>query len=297
MEKREIIILGAGGMLAEAWRVAADEWLRGRSESARFLSRAECDICDEASAARVIGQGVGVVINCAGFTDVDGAEEREAEAMRVNGEAPGLLAKRCAAVGALLVHYSTDYVFDGLASEPYRVEAPRSPMSAYGRSKSVGEERIEASGAEHMIIRTSWLYAARGKNFVTTIAKLCSERESLRVVSDQVGRPTCTTELARTTARLIDAKARGIWHACDAESCSWHEFARAIGERVNPRCKIEPCSTEEFPRPARRPAYSVLETSRTDEKVGAAPVWRESLARTLEQMETDAAHAVRPAGR
>lgn len=266
-------------MLGSCWRRSLEQ-----SEDAppRTPSLAECDFTRPETFAAAIGDDVGLVINAAAYTDVDGAESDEATATRTNGDGVGALAERCREVGATLVHYSTDYVFDGAATEPYRVDEPRCPINAYGRSKAVGEERLEQSGADYLLIRTSWLYAPHGKNFVRTIARACLERPSLRVVDDQRGRPTSAEQLVSTTRRLLAAERRGVFHACDDGECTWFEFARAIVERINPECAVDPCSSAEFPRPAKRPAYSVLDLSKTIEAIGPLLHWRDALRATLD---------------
>lgn len=277
-------MLGANSMLARAIRArfeSADSAFH--AAGARFLGRAECDITDASSVARAITPGVSLVVNCAAYTNVDLAETEERAACAVNGAGVGLLADRCARVGATLVHYSTDYVFPGDATEPYAIDAPRAPIGAYGRSKLEGELALERSGADWLCLRTSWLYAPWGKNFVLTIAKLARERPSLRVVNDQRGRPTSCETLAWITERLLVAGERGMRHACDGGECTWFDLATDIAARVNPACVVEPCSTAEFPRPARRPAYSVLDLSQTERITGPLPHWRHALTRTLER--------------
>ncbi len=277
-----IVVTGAGGMLGREWRARAEREGWG---GVRLLDRAGCDVADSASVERAVARGTRVVINCAAWTDVDGAEAHEAEATRINGEAVGVLAARCREVGATLVHYSTDYVFDGAARrEPYRVDEARRPINAYGRSKAAGEEALERSGAEHLLLRTSWLYASHGKNFVRTIAKAARERESLRVVNDQRGRPTCCATLVELTVRLVEAGARGTLHACDDGEATWFDLACAVAARVNPKCRVEPCASAEFPRPAKRPSYSVLDLEPTRALAGEIPDWRASLDRTLDAM-------------
>lgn len=274
-----IIILGGDGMLATAWADAL-----GSEGGAACLPREACDITSEASVRSAISDGTRLVVNCAAWTDVDGAEAHEAEAERVNGAGPGIVAARCAEVGAVMVHYSTDYVFPGTASAPYPVDHRIEPINAYGRTKAHGEAAVAASGCAYLIVRASWLYAAHGKNFARTIARLCRERESLRVVEDQVGRPSSCDQLVRTTRGLLEAGARGIFHAADSGQCSWHEFAREIAGRVNPACRVDPCTSAEFPRPALRPGYSVLDLSATERIVGRIPDWRESLDAVLTRM-------------
>jgi len=155
------------------------------------------------------------------------------------------------------------------------------PLGAYGRSKAVGEELLEASGADYLLLRTSWLYAAHGKNFARTIARLARERDHLRVVNDQRGRPTSTTTLVRITRELLGAGARRTLHACDGGECSWFDFAGAIAGAINPACRVNPCTSDAFPRPAPRPAYSVLDLAPTEAIIGHIPDWRTALAPVL----------------
>lgn len=271
------VITGAGGMLGRAWtRLCAEE---GRPAVA--LARGEMDLTRPADIDRAVGADVEVVVNCAAFTDVDGAEAEERAATAVNGEGVGRLARRCAEVGALLVHYSTDYVFDGEASEPYPVDAPTRPVNAYGRSKLAGEEAIRAAGGPSLVVRTSWLYAPWGKNFVLTMARLATERDELRVVNDQRGRPTSAVRLARSTLELARAGARGTFHLCDGGDCTWFDLASEVAWRVRPACRVLPCSTAEFPRPAPRPRYSVLDTRDAEAIVGPPAPWTESVAVAL----------------
>lgn len=284
----DTLLFGADGMLGRSWR----QWSEtARERQVDFFGLETCDICDADAVERTISPGTRTVINCAAYTNVDGAEAEESTATVVNGTAVGILAARCREVGATLVHYSTDYVFDGLATSPYGVAEERRPMNAYGRSKAVGEELLEASGCDFLLLRTSWLYAAHGNNFVRTIAKLAGERESLRVVNDQVGRPTCADQLVMTTMAMLRAGARGVHHATDAGQCSWHEFATAIAARTNPMCRVDPCTSAEFPRPAKRPAYSVLDIGQTERLAGPLPHWRTTLEQTLNRLLTTAASA------
>ncbi|MBX3352691.1 MAG: dTDP-4-dehydrorhamnose reductase [Phycisphaeraceae bacterium] len=280
----DILFLGADAMLARAFRERVE---RGespcREAQTRFLARAECDITSADSVERAIGPATTLVVNCAAYTNVDAAETDEAAATLVNGVGVGLLARRCAQVGATLAHFSTDYVFPGDASLPYAIDATRAPIGAYGRSKLAGERELERSAADWLCLRTSWLYAPWGKNFVLTIAKLAREKSSLRVVNDQRGRPTSCETLAWITERLLEHGSRGMRHATDGGECTWFEFASDIAARVNPACVVEPCSSAEFPRPARRPAYSVLDLAETEAVTGAIPHWRVALSRTLER--------------
>jgi dTDP-4-dehydrorhamnose reductase len=282
-----IVVLGAGGMLGRAWC----ELLNERDVRYRALGRGECDISDADSIRRAIG-GSSIVVNCAAYTDVDGAEAHEDEATRINGVAVGLLGEACAEAGARLVHYSTDYVFNGerggdlTSAPPYRCDEPRDPVNAYGRSKAAGELLLEPmidSGAlDALIVRTSWVYAPWGKNFVLTIAKLAAERDELTVVNDQHGRPTSARGLAETTLRLLEEQAApGIWHATDGGRCTWFDFAAAIAAMTGSGCVVRPCGSEQFPRPAKRPAFSVLDLSATEDAIGPMRPWDEHLQDVL----------------
>jgi dTDP-4-dehydrorhamnose reductase len=276
-----ILIIGDRGMLGRAFR----ELLARRTRSFEGHDLPRVDAAEPAQIANLLRQPWSALVNCAAFTNVDGAEENEAAAMRGNAIAPQVLAAHCAAAGIPLVHFSTDYVFDGKARAPYRVDAPLDPLGAYGRTKAAGEQAIRQSGARHLIARTSWLYAPWGNNFVRTMARLTRERPSLRVVDDQRGRPTSAEHLAATTLALLEHGAEGTFHVTDGGECTWYEFARAIAERLGHPCTISPCTTAEFPRPAPRPAYSVLDLGKTEALLGPMPHWRTNLADVLARLE------------
>jgi dTDP-4-dehydrorhamnose reductase len=286
-----VFLLGARGMLGRAFA----EELGRRQIVFAAPRREQLDLSRPETIDGAIPPETRLVINCAGWTDVDGAETHEEEATIVNAIGPGQLATRCAEIDATLVHFSTDYVFDGAASEPYPVDHEPAPVSAYGRSKAAGEQAVVAAGGRGLLIRTSWLYAPWGKNFVRTIARLAQEREELQVVSDQVGRPTSAEGLARSTLGLLEAGAEGVHHACDGGQCSWHEFAGAIVEGMALSCRVEPCTTAEFlarqahsGRPvAPRPVWSVLDLSKTEAVVGVIPEWRQRLADVLPRLEPE----------
>ncbi|MEO1237870.1 MAG: dTDP-4-dehydrorhamnose reductase, partial [Planctomycetota bacterium] len=251
------VIVGAAGMLGRAWRKLLD----ARGESCVGLDRPEIDITDAASVAAAIPPGTRVVVNCAAYTDVDACETHEADAHRVNADGPARLAERCAAVDAVLVHYSTDYVFAGDADTPYPVDAPIAPASAYGRTKAAGEAAIRDTGCRHLIVRTSWLYAPWGNNFVRTMLKLTAERNALNVVNDQRGRPTSAQHLAAVSKQLLDAEAEGTYHVTDGGECTWHGFTAEIARRAGPphdRCDVRPSTTAAFPSPPPQPADSDL---------------------------------------
>lgn len=278
---RGVLLIGRSGMLARAWIELLDREGIAHTD----VDIPEFDLTKPASIAQHVTPAYKVVLNCAAYTDVDGCETKEPLATAINGSGVGDLAARCKEVGALLVHYSTDYVFEGNANKPYATDAPRKPIGAYGRSKAVGEERIEQSGCDYLIVRTSWLYAPWAKNFVRTIAKLASEKPMLKVVSDQRGRPTSAEHLAAATLQLLKKNTRGVYHVTDGGECSWHGFAVEIAKLAGAACKVEPCTTAEFPRPARRPAYSVLDLSKTEALVGAMPTWQNNLASVMNRLE------------
>ncbi|QNU14393.1 dTDP-4-dehydrorhamnose reductase [Thermomonas sp. XSG] len=232
-----------------------------------------------------------VVVNAVAHTAVDRAESEPDAAFRVNALAPAAIAQACAATGALLLHYSTDYVFDGSASRPYREDDVTAPLGVYGASKLAGEEAVRASGARHAILRTAWVYAAHGKNFLHTMLRLASERDELRVVADQIGAPTPAAWIADASARIVahGVPASGTWHLVAAGETSWHGFAEAIIDEalaaglLARRPRVLPITTADYPTPARRPAYSVLDTTRLRRDFGiAAPEWRDGLHAVIE---------------
>lgn len=271
------LILGAGGMLGRALR----ELIARRGE--RFVARdlPEFDLTDPAQVREALREPFDAVLNCAAYTNVDGAESDEAAATRANGHGVQVLATACAERGVPVVHYSTDYVFAGDATRPYRVDEPHAPLNAYGRSKAVGERALWEAQGPHLLLRTSWLYAPWGNNFVRTIYKASRERDELRVVNDQRGRPTSAEHLARVTLALLEKHARGTFHVTDGGECTWFELAREVAAQVAPSCRIVPCTTAEHPRPAKRPAYSVLDLRETEARIGPMPDWRENVASVL----------------
>ncbi len=278
-----LLLIGAKGMLGRAWCAL----LTGQSIPFDAVDVDECDITDSHAVAKWIAPGRRMVINCAAYTNVDAAETDEAAAELINAAGPANLAASCRDRGTLLVHYSTDYVFNGRADTPYRTDATRQPLGAYGRTKARGEQAIEQSGCEHLIVRTSWLYAPWGKNFVTTMVSLTTERDALRVVDDQKGRPTSAEHLAATTWKLIEQTGRGIYHVTDGGECTWYDLTCRIAELTGAGCRINPCTTAEFPRPAPRPAYSVLDLSKTEQLLGPMPTWQDNLAAVISRMKDE----------
>jgi dTDP-4-dehydrorhamnose reductase len=275
-----VLVVGRG-MLGRAF----EQDLSGGPEPVDVFDLDRLDIRDSAQVARAIQPGRRLVINCAGWTDVDGAEANEQAAFALNAGAVARLAAECREAGATLVHFSTDYVFDGKATSPYLTDLPRSPVNAYGRSKAAGEAALEASGCDYLLIRTSWMYAPWGKNFVRTIAAAAACRPVLRVVDDQRGRPTSAEHLATVTRRLLAAGARGTWHATDGGECSWHEFAAEIALQVGAGATVEACPSSELSRPAQRPSYSTLDLEATESLLGAMPSWRRNLRSVLDRIE------------
>jgi dTDP-4-dehydrorhamnose reductase len=265
----------------------------------RAHDRSTLDLADTASlAARVREARPQVIVNAAAYTAVDQAETDEARAHLVNGEAPGILGEEARRAGAVLLHFSTDYVFDGSKAGPYVEDDPTAPLNAYGRSKLAGERSIAASGCDHVILRTSWVYGPHGKNFMLTMLRLAATREELRIVDDQRGAPTSSLQLAALTRELLAPRGsleanslerlrsgRGTYHATAAGETTWFGFAQAIFETATGlprRPRLVPIASSEYPTPARRPANSVLSNERLARAFGARiPPWREGLAQSL----------------
>jgi dTDP-4-dehydrorhamnose reductase len=276
------LITGGGGMLGVDLR---DELL-AHDFSFHSLSRSDLDITDSRAASSAIEEmRPEVIVNCAAYTRVDDAETNEHTANAINGSSVEFLAAAANNIGALLVQLSTDFVFDGSKDAPYEVNDTASPLSAYGRSKQLGE--IAATHAkDHLIIRTSWLFGVHGPNFVEAIRnQIRKGTDPLRVVADQRGRPTYTPHLARAILRLARLpEARGVVHYADEPECTWFDFAQAIVEETGATTTVKPVSTADFPRPARRPAYSVLSTERYERLTGVkSDSWREGLREYLER--------------
>ena len=249
------------------------------------LDRAALDLSDpDAIRAALRAHAPDLVVNAAAYTDVDRAETDRERAFAVNAMAPGVLAEHARAAGTLLVHWSTDYVFDGDQRTPYGESAIPRPLNAYGASKLAGEAAIRDSGAAALIFRTSWVYGLRGRNFLLTIRRLAATRDELRIVADQAGTPNWCRELARVTATLIACglpylrERCGLYHLSARGATTWFDFARAIVGDV-PRPRVVPITTAEYPTPARRPVYGVLDSALFERTFGLAlPDWRRSLA-------------------
>jgi dTDP-4-dehydrorhamnose reductase len=280
-----ILVTGAEGMLGRAvlGRLTADHQIVG-------VDLADGDLTDPAVAPRLVAEARAEwVVHCAAWTDVDGAETARQQAMSANADATGHLAGACAAEGAGLSFISTDYVFDGRGDRGgYDEDAPRDPINHYGLTKARGEEIVAALPGAWHIVRTSWLFGDGRVNFVKTIRRLLGERETLAVVDDQRGCPTYAEDLADVLGFLVSSRKRGIFHGTNAGSCTWYEFAREIARRSghDPQ-RIRPCRSEEFRRPAPRPACSVLRSQRL-EAVGCPPrpPWQDALGRYLELLDS-----------
>jgi dTDP-4-dehydrorhamnose reductase len=298
----KLLLLGANGQVGFELRrsLAPLGDVVAATRDGRLSDGGACEVADfdePASLAKLVDRiAPDAVVNAAAWTAVDLAEAERDAAFRANAEAPRVLAEACARRGARLVHYSTDYVFDGRGTRPYREDDKTSPLGAYGASKFAGEDAIRASGADHAILRTAWVYAPRGRNFLLTMLRLGAQRERLRVVADQVGTPTCAALIADTTAQVIahPSRASGTWHLTAGGQTSWHGFAEAILAGAVERGllphapEVEAISTADYPTPAARPAYSVLDTTRLQRDFGIVlPDWREGLARALDVLERD----------
>lgn len=251
-------------------------------------SRDTLDIGDAGAVASALRDlRPSIVINAAAYTAVDRAETQREQAYAINAVAPGVLATEAKRAGALLVHYSTDYVFDGRSRVPYSEDSPVCPLSVYGASKLEGERRIAASGAQALVFRTSWVYGLRGANFLLTIRRLAAERDVLRIVDDQVGVPNWSRALARATRRVLElgrevlAERAGLYHLSCGGEATWFRFAQAV-LRDTPRASVLPIATADYPTPARRPAYGVLDTTKFRRTFGfGLPDWRAALDECL----------------
>src|SRR5581483_7850536 len=255
--------------------------LVARADDAVALSRAELDITERSAVQAAVREvAPDVVINCAAYTNVDGAENASLDALAVNGSGAGNVARAAAAAGAWTVHISSDYVFDGSKRQPYTESDVTAPVSQYGITKLAGERAgAELAPDSHTIVRSSWLFGIGGPCFPATILRLASERDSLSVVDDQVGCPTYTGHLADALLRVAQDLVPGLLHVAGGGQCSWYEFAREIVEGARLSCEVRPSRTEDLARPAPRPAYSVLRSERGAPEL---PHWRDGLSDYLD---------------
>jgi dTDP-4-dehydrorhamnose reductase len=285
-----VVVIGKAGQLALA--LARLGQIAGRPVVC--AGRPEMDLTRRGALAQALAvQEPALVINASAYTSVDKAESERGQAFAVNAEGVGALAKICAKQGVPLIHVSTDYVFDGRSRKPYREDAPIAPLGAYGASKAEGERLLRESHERHIIVRTAWVYSEHGANFLKTMLRLAAEREVVRVVNDQRGTPTYAGDLAWALATMAKAvlgaettAAWGTYHFTNAGETTWHGFAqetfRLAAARGLKVPRLEPIATSEYPTPARRPAYSVLDTSKVRTVFGLDPPdWREALSRCL----------------
>lgn len=285
----KVVITGAGGQLGQALQASAPSGC-----VLVPLDRTALDIGDEAAVADMIArEAPALVINAAAYTAVDKAENDVETATRINGEAPGHLARAARLAGARFIHVSTDFVFDGTAGTPYKPDDATAPLGVYGATKRAGEEAALAGHANALIVRTAWVYGDTGHNFVRTMLRLMAERDEVRVVADQIGTPTYAAGLAAALWTLDEAGASGIHHWTDSGAASWYDFAVAIQEEalalglLDRAVPVLPIATSDFPTPVRRPSYSILDKSAAIALVGApAPHWRVHLRDMLGVIKT-----------
>jgi dTDP-4-dehydrorhamnose reductase len=282
----KILVTGAGGMLGNDVILAAGN----AGHDVVGFGHTELDIADSAAVgSKFEAERPDVVINCAAYTDVDGAEKAEDQALAVNGTGAGNVAAAAATVDASVLYVSSDYVFDGAKGEPYVEGDQPAPLSAYGRTKLAGEESTAGANPRHFVVRSSWLFGIGGGNFVETMLRLAADHGEVLVVRDQVGSPTYTWHLASGMVRLIEGLEYGIHHMAAAGTCSWYDFAREIFEQANVECKVMSGTTEMLGRPAPRPPYSALASQRQHAIV--LPAWQDGLAAYIAQRQSDAVTA------
>ena len=278
----KLLVTGAAGMLGRDVMLAAGN----AGHDVVGYGRAELDVTNAAALEKKFDlERPDVVINCAAWTDVDGAEESEQAAFAVNGTGAGNVAAAAARMGASVVYVSSDYVFDGAKGAPYVESDQPAPLSAYGRTKLAGEEASTAANKRHFVVRSSWLFGIGGSNFVETMLRLASTQNEVLVVRDQVGSPTYTWHLAYGIVRLIEGIEFGIHHMAAAGACSWYDFAREIFEQAKVECRVLSATTEMLGRPAPRPAYSALTSQR--QHAIELPSWQDGLSAYLSQRSTE----------
>ena len=286
MTRRAILLVGSAGQLG----IELARALPAHGEVVA-LDRAALDLADaDAVIAAVRGVRPQFIVNAAAYTAVDRAESEPAQVEAINARAPGILAEEARRCAAVLIHYSTDYVFDGETSAPYDEQSAPNPINAYGRSKLAGERAVTAAGGASLVLRTSWVYGLRGQNFLTTMLRLGGEREELRIVADQIGTPNWTRSLADATALLVGrgaselAERAGIYHLSGSGSTSWFDFARAIFDGAA-RPRVVPITTAEYPTAARRPRRSVLASGKFADAFGfSLPLWGEMLRACMAEL-------------
>jgi dTDP-4-dehydrorhamnose reductase len=286
-----LLVLGAGGQIGRAL-------IERAGAAARGVEEAVCDICDAASVARALSApALSAVVNCAGYTAVDRAESERARAFAVNADGAGIVASAAAARGMPIIHLSTDYVFAGTKTGPYREDDLFAPPNVYGASKAAGDAAVAAANPAHLILRVSWVFGVHGANFVKTMLRLGRERPELRVVDDQIGGPTEARDIGDAILAMADACRRpgfsawGTYHFTGAPSTSWYQFAQAIFARAGgPAPRLISITSREYPLPAQRPLNSMLDCSRIREVFGLGqPDWRIALSRVIGELREAAA--------
>ncbi|MBO5902114.1 MAG: dTDP-4-dehydrorhamnose reductase [Alistipes sp.] len=290
-----ILVTGANGQLGSELRHVArssyDSYIFTDVVMTEGVATTYLDITDRKAVRTFVTENdINIIINCAAYTNVDRAEEDKDRAMLLNATAPENLAQAMKEVEGLLIHISTDYVFGGDGDKPYTEEQPTAPKSVYGSTKLRGEEAIMSVGCRHVIIRTAWLYSTYGNNFLKTMLRLTSERESISVVNDQIGTPTYAADLADTIVAIIEGgkaeRNEGIYHFSNEGVCSWYDFAREIAHVAgNTHCEICPCLSSEYPSKVTRPAYSVLDKSKIRQTFNITiPYWTDSVERCINKL-------------
>ena len=292
-----ILVTGANGQLGNEMRIVS----KGSSDLYIFTDVEELDITSRDAVMDFVKENdIKVVVNCAAYTNVDKAEDDEATAELINAQAVGYLAEACKANDATLIHISTDYVFGGNDGNMPRTEdEPVNPTGAYGRTKLHGEQAIQKAGCNYLIIRTAWLYSEFGNNFVKTMRRLTSERDTLNVVFDQIGTPTYALDLANAIMKFIEilkkennyqlstvnTQLSGVYHFSNEGVISWYDFAKEICELSGNTCDIQPCHSDEFPSKVRRPSYSVLDKTKIKNRLNITiPHWKESLKKCINKL-------------
>jgi len=280
-----ILVTGCKGQLGTELQKKSDaehRWLFTDVDTLDICNKEDVEVFFETNS-------IDLCINCAAYTAVDKAEDEPQIAERINSYAPQILAETCLRHDALLIHISTDYVFDGTSSTPYKEDEPVNPKSVYGRTKAEGERLIRESGCSYIIVRTAWLYSSTGKNFVRTMLNLADTRPEINVVADQKGCPTWAHDLANALVALIDKNGKNeiheTFHFTNEGQITWHDFATAIIEIAGKNCKVNPIATDQYPTKAKRPAYSVLDLSKIKDFAKLEiPYWRESLVKCIEEI-------------
>ena len=279
-----VLLLGAHGMLGRELDAQAPN-----SVSVRSVDLEELDITRRDAVADALElHRPDVVVNAAAYTRVDDAEREFEEAMRVNGTAVAALGEECKARDIRVVHFGTDYVFDGRGDRPYTEDSPTSPVNRYGESKLEGERRLLASGARALVIRTQWLFGVHGRSFPRTMWQRARAGQTTRVIADQTGRPTYARDLAEAVWRLVALRTEGVVHATNGGQATWYDVAKAVFDAAGRPELLTPCATTDYPTPAARPAFSVLATERLERALGAPlPDWRNALDRFLDQLREE----------